>query len=201
MVATVTKPRSLHNAFKQRVILALLHWEDVCVECIPGVMLRIRFDEDSSNEYRMHWFCDANETYVHNHVYGFTTVCIEGSYEERTWEIVPSDGVTYQFDREKGGALSDPIEVSGSLAIVRTRNHFPGNVMEVHQKWFHSIQAPSPEAVTFVIRHKAQAGTTKILCSHKTLPNSTEVVRPATPAERSAMQTKLASLLFKTPHE
>lgn len=186
----------IFNDFAQ---YCLNNWAKVKVLAVPGVMLQIRLGEDTKAEYRIHWIKDCTETYVHNHRYGFVTLCVEGGYTEHSWEVDPTvTANTYQLPRSAGNVIGDPIELQGELYITETRQHAPGNVMHVAPNRFHSIEASAAgEAVTFVTRFKGRPADTSILSSSATIEAPTEQLRDATQKERLQMYNKLKCIVHK----
>lgn len=179
------------------IFKALQDWKDAKVVCVPGVMLRLLLGTHGENEYRINWFKDANETYIHNHTSSFTTMCLAGNYTETTWEIDDSvDDVTYVFEREVGGSLSVPIPCAGGLRVKRMRRHFPGNIMSVDKSEYHSIcAAKGEEALTVVVRNTAECGDTRMLATTPFMdPEATQKVRPATECERKVFFERLVRM-------
>src|ERR1700722_14451361 len=92
----------MHNLCFKRIIDALNDWQAADVRTVPGVMYQVRCSRDEDNiDYRIHWFIDCSDTYIHNHQYPFKTYCLEGKYEEKLWKIIDDndDTTTFQFTR------------------------------------------------------------------------------------------------------
>ena len=182
----------------------LSHWSDMDVRTVPGVMYQVRAGNNENLEYRFHWFIDCNETYVHNHRFPFDTLCLDGGYIERLWEIVPDhlDAITYCFPRASGNHLNASFPVSGALRSVQRREHFPGNILHVDTDQFHSVsplQGVDHEVVTFVARRLDpwSAVNTFILSSNETIEAAVEEIRSATAQENQAMHCKLQQIQWK----
>lgn len=187
------------DIFHDVAVHCLNDWPDIKVLTVPGVMLQVRVAENSHAEYRIHWIKECAETYVHNHRFGFETLCVAGGYVEQTWEVDGTNSAftTYQFPRKDGNVIGAPVALRGRLHITETRQHAPGNVMRVAPNRFHSIEASAAgEAVTFVTRFKcALEADTSILSSSTTIEAPTEQLRDATSEERRQMYSKIRSLV------
>ena len=181
----------------------LSNWSDMDVRTVPGVMYQVRAGSDDNHEYRFHCFIDCNETYVHNHRFSFDTLCLEGGYIERLWEIVSGhpQSVTYCFSRTSGNHLNVVFPVSGALRSVGRREHFPGNVLHVDTHQFHSIsprQDADNEVVTFIARRlDSMTSNTFILSSNETIEAPVEEIRSATFKENETMHHKLQQIHSK----
>lgn len=186
--------KQVHDIFKAFWDKVSSNWEDTRITCVPGVMLQVRH-VTKEVEYRIHWFNDASETYIHNHGYPFTTLCLHGEYVESSWELDKcAKGNVYCFLRETGNRVKLNGTHQGNLKRTQIRKHFPGNVMHIASDRYHSIKG-SGEVVTFVTIHKKGDKTpTHIWSSSPDIHAPTEEVREATECERKAMYMKLLSL-------
>lgn len=195
---------SMEQKSIEHLIKALSHWSTADVRAVPGVMYQViceKDDIDNNIEYRFHWFLDCTETYIHNHRYTFDTYCLEGEYMEKLWNI--DDGTTkttYQFPRAPGNKLGPYTCIPGALRIDTYRRHFPGNILHVETKQYHSI-SPSNHSnnhvVTFVSRQICQsaAANTYILSPTESIEAPIEEARPATFEERRRVYFKLLRIL------
>lgn len=192
------------QAFKE-MAEAIDNWSNVDVRTVPGVMYQIRcgIDEnDPTIEYRMNYFLNSSETFVHNHRHSFETLCLEGEYLETTWEITEDDSenVVYQFYRRSGNILDAPKQIPGILRSVRTRRHFPGNQMHVDTNEYHSISPvnSNTEVFTFLRRKKhTPSPDMYVLSSSPIIDAPTDKTQLATNEERQIMYDKLVDILTK----
>ena len=181
----------------------LAHWTTADVRIVPGVMCQIRCgddENDSSIEYQFNWFIDCQETFVHNHRHSFCTLCLEGGYTEKIWEIVDDNtgDITYQFYRGSGNVLGVPEVKHGRLCHVKSRSHFPGNQMHVDITQFHSIattEGITDRVFTFLAKQKyIPIPDMYILSSSSTINAPKDEIRLATEVERQNMYDKLQQI-------
>ena len=178
----------------------IMNWNNIEITCVPGVMLQIRLGETKEAEFRIHWFQDCTETYIHNHRYRFQSLCIDGGYVEHSWSIANRPGHrTFTFKRTNGNKISKGHSVRGQLTQILSRQHRPGNLLEVDQCQFHSIEGDEHrEAVTLVKRFKGLPAHTMILNNKTTINSPTDEIRPAMAHERKSMLAKMSSIGFKS---
>lgn len=165
------------------------NWNNIEITCVPGVMLQIRLGETKEAEYRIHWFQDCTETYIHNHRYRFQSLCIDGGYVEHSWSIANRPGhCSFAFERFDGNKVSKSRCIRGQLTQILSRRHEPGNLLEVDQCQFHSIEGDASRgAVTLVKRFKGLPAQTLILNNKTTIDSPTDEIRQATAHERKSM--------------
>jgi hypothetical protein len=182
------------QCFKQ-MTKALANWSTAEVKIVPGVMYQVRcgIDENDPNiEYQMNWFIDCTETFVHNHRHSFHTLCLEGGYKEKLWEI-SDDGtgaVTYQFYRKSGNIFDAPKMIPGVLRPAKFRSHFPGNILHVGIEQYHSITPSSSDNRVFTFLAKRKHSPTPdmyVLSSSPTIDAPSDEIRDATEEERQSM--------------
>ena len=173
----------------------LENWKDAKVVCVPGVMLRLCMGAQDGCEYRINWFKNSTETYVHNHAHSFHTYCMAGNYSEHTWTIQQDETEDmYSYSRKPGGEMSSPNRIEGKLLEVRRREHYPGNVMFVGNEEYHTISSnPGEEALTFVVRYISTPNKTHVLSSSPCIEDDegSQNVRPASDIERKSMFERL----------
>lgn len=199
-----TMSKRLERRCLEQMYNVLKQWSDADVRVVPNVMVQVRCGDDQDdpiNEYRIHWFNDITETYIHNHQYSFDTYCLEGEYIERLWTVNQTyeDVTTYKFPRITGNTFGSVIPIRGSLQYLNTRRHYPGNQMHLDYHQYHSI-IPAPECtdgvVTFVVRKKLDVNLsgTFVLSSSPTINAPTDEIVPASSDERQGMRDKLEHL-------
>lgn len=189
----------------KRLTEELAEWSSADVRILPGVMGQLRcrsVESDGEFEYRFHWFTDCQETYIHNHGNSFETLCLEGEYEEKQWQIVNDGqgGTVFQFLRHQGNKFDSPTEEPGRLQHVVTRRHPPGNQMRLDTHQYHSIWRVGDAAtrvLTFVRREKCEGKMRYVLSPSAVIDAPTEELRPATEEERQQMREKLEELRLR----
>lgn len=194
----------------RRMSDVLLNWKVADVRTVPGVMYQVRCGEDEfdkSIEYQINWFFDCTETFLHNHRHSFGTYCLEGEYIETLWKIVDEgDGeITYQFRRNSEGTFDLYKTVPGTLLHIKSRHHFPGNLMHVDTYQFHSISAipgSSSRVLTFLVKQNYTPAPDIFVLS--TLPHIEALkdeIRLATNNEHQVIYEKLQQVLEKSLHK
>jgi hypothetical protein len=182
---------------------ALTNWSTADVRTVPGVMYQIRCGDDENDptiEYQINWFIDCTETYIHNHRHSFDTLCLEGGYTEKLWQVIDDQtgAVTFQFPRDPGNIFGVPQKIPGALCHIKTRDHFPGNQMHVGTDQFHSISSSagsSNRVFTFLIKRKhTPTPNMYVLSSYSVIDEPTDEIRSATEEERHSMHEKLQQM-------
>jgi hypothetical protein len=188
----------------EHITNAIANWEKADVRTVPGVMYQIRCGTDANDpniEYQINWFIDCSETFVHNHRNSFDSLCLEGEYTEKVWEIKDDNtgAITYQFYRQSGNLLDNPQEIPGTLCHVMTRNHFPGNILHVNIEQYHSILpkvSSHSQVFTFLAKRKhSPSPNMYILNSSPNINAPSDAIRPTTEDERQKMYNKLQHIL------
>jgi hypothetical protein len=194
----------------EKITNVIGNWQKADVRTVPGVMYQIRCGTDANDpniKYQINWFIDCSETFVHNHRNSFDSLCLEGEYTEKLWEIKDdnTDDVTYQFYRESGNILDVPQKIPGTLCHVMTRDHFPGNILHVDIEQYHSISpkvSSDSQVFTFLAKRKhSPRPDMYILSSSANINAPSDAIRQATEDERQKMYNKLQHILqTKFPH-
>jgi hypothetical protein len=191
------------QCFKQ-ITNAIANWSTGDVRTVPGVMYQIRCGNDENDpniEYQINWFIDCTETFIHNHRHSFVTLCLEGEYIEKLWEIIDDNtgATTYQFYRESGNVFDLPTKIPGALHHVTSRRHFPGNQLHVNTEQYHSILpvvGSNRQVFTFLAKKKhSPPPAMYILSSSPTIDAPSDEIRSATEDERQNMYNQLQHIL------
>ncbi|CAF1136573.1 unnamed protein product [Adineta steineri] len=194
----------IKQQYFKRLSDVLANWQVTDVRTVPGVMYQVRcgHDEfDQSIEYQINWFFDCAETIIHNHRHSFDSYCLEGEYIEKLWEIVDDDGggtMTYQFQRKSNATFDLCKTIPGTLCHIKTRHHFPGNILHVDTSQFHSISSlvgSSSRVLTFLIKKNYfPASDIFALSMTPEIEVQDNEIRQATDDERQVMYEKLQQL-------
>lgn len=194
----------MYQQAEKQVSKAIANWPTADVRVVPGVMCQIRCGKDENDpniEYQINWFSNCSETYIHNHRHTFDSLCIEGEYMESLWEIADAntDAITYKFYRQSGNICGAPTQIPGVLHHVRSRLHFPGNVLHVDIDQYHSILpkfGSDAQVFTFLAKRKhSPTPDMYILSSSPTIDAPSDEIRQATEEEREKMYNKLQNIL------
>ncbi|CAF1458492.1 unnamed protein product [Adineta steineri] len=193
----------IKQQYFKRLSDVLANWQVTDVRTVPGVMYQVRCGHDESDqsiEYQINWFFDCAETIVHNHRHSFDSYCLEGEYIEKLWEIVDDeDGtMTYQFQRKSNATFDLCKTIPGTLCHIKTRHHFPGNILHVDTSQFHSISSlvgSSSRVLTFLIKKNYfPASDIFALSMTPDIEVQDNEIRQATDDERQVMYEKLQQL-------
>ncbi len=195
------------NMYQQcftQITNTLANWSMADVRTVPGIMYQIRCgadENDPSIEYQFNWFNDCTETFIHNHSHSFDSLCLEGEYTEKSWEIKDDNtgDVTYRFYRKSETVLDIHKQIPGTLCHVMTRNHFPGNILHVDTDQYHSISpkvSSDSQVFTFLAkRNYSPRPDMYVLSSSPAVNAPSNAIRPATEDERQKMYNKLQHIL------
>lgn len=151
-------------------------------------MNQIIIYEDNVWEARLHiYHQNYAETYIHNHVHPFLSICLDGSYIERLWWYQEkNDTYFYEFSREKGGMLKLSLVRKGELITSWVRVHFPGNILVVSSDIYHTIHTGIHEEppITLIIKTKVHSHVQgRVFSKTRDIKEPTVPIRKTTPNE------------------
>ena len=140
----------------------------VVVDVVPGIMHRVRLMRGSAVEVRAHLFlASCAETYVHDHIADFVSVCLAGEYLHQTWNVEPPadpGDVFVQLDRS-GSDLRSRRVVPGRVVKGLSHVHFPGSVYVIPSSQLHTVQAHAAAgpACTLTFRSRLRGELSRVL--------------------------------------
>ncbi|CAF0981016.1 unnamed protein product [Adineta ricciae] len=194
----------------KQISKVLANWSDADVRTVPNVMYQVRCGNDENDpgiEYQINWFMNCAETFIHNHRHSFDSLCLEGEYTESIWEVVHDDSIIYEFLRRSDNTFDEPKKISGRLCHVRSRHHFPNNILHVDTGLFHSITAKEGDdtndkrVLTFLAKRKYSfVQKMCVLSSSPTIDSLDDDMRMATEVERKEVYDKLIETIMIRYH-
>lgn len=122
-------------------------------------------------EIRAHlFFEDCVESFIHNHTQSYISLCLEGGYTQKLWEIIDSkDEFHYNFTRKTGGFYTEARKQPGKLLHIFTHNFEQDQSMFVHAEAKHSlIIFPKGRSITIVIRDEREKKIENLVFSKTT---------------------------------
>jgi len=143
----------------QRWLEKMLNWElgKIIYRTIPWIMIQAILYKDKNIEIRLHDFSVLeSETYLHNHVNPFASICLEWWYNEDLWWVEDLDySSIYEFKREYWWEIVLSNEILWkSLKVTNSRKHYSWNILFNNLELFHTIKWDVNEKppFTFIVK-------------------------------------------------
>lgn len=185
----------------QRWLEKMLNWKlgNIIYRTIPWVMNQVILYKDKNIEIRLHDFSVLeSETYLHNHINPFASICLEWWYIEDLWWVEDlDDGIIYEFKREYWWELILSNEILWKwLKIINTRKHYSWNILFNHSGLFHTIRWDINEKPPFTFIVKVLVPKNKKV-EWKVYSPTKEINSPVTPI-RDSNNNEIQSLMDRT---
>lgn len=152
----------------------LYDFDEIALDCVPGVMTRYFIFDGDAIEVRVHYFKDTSETLIHNHRSSFFSKNLKGSYIHQVWGVSKALSQEHHFatNRSHDPSMESPMQKhQGRLKTTNAHSFCEGDWYFLDHETPHTVRPGGGKALTIYIRSKNPAGDTWVRSTDQTLPD------------------------------